>query len=109
MNELKSVKDWEELREKSKNESIIILKHSSRCPISLHSFNLVKEAEKNGLFPIPINLVIVPENREISIKIAADLDVQHQSPQAIVLKDSKILYLESHREISPEDIVKSIL
>ena len=39
-------------------------------------------------------------NRSISNKIADDLDVEHQSPQLIVLQDGKAVKSASHHSIS---------
>ena len=46
--------------------------------------------------------------REISSKIAQDLNVQHQSPQLIVLKNGEVLHHASHSDISAETLKKLV-
>ena len=46
--------------------------------------------------------------REISNKIAEVLNVWHQSPQIIVIKNGKCIYEASHFSISFKDITKNM-
>jgi bacillithiol system protein YtxJ len=43
-------------------------------------------------------------NREISNEIATLLKVEHQSPQAILVRNDEVIYVESHNGISASSI-----
>lgn len=50
-------------------------------------------------------LIDVIANRTMSMQIAEELDVEHASPQVIVLKDGKVIHTASHVAIRPASIV----
>ena len=47
--------------------------------------------------------------REISNKIAAYFNVEHQSPQIILIKNGRCIYHTSHNNISSEKIGEAVL
>ena len=49
-------------------------------------------------------MVKVIESRPVSNQIAKDLEVEHQSPQAIVLSEKKVLWHASHGTITKQRI-----
>jgi bacillithiol system protein YtxJ len=46
--------------------------------------------------------------RNVSNAIALQLGVQHESPQAILLKDGIVVYDSSHNSISVSEIAKGV-
>jgi bacillithiol system protein YtxJ len=107
MNEIKSLEEWEQLKDQSQYGPIIIFKHSITCGISGDAFNKIKRADDKGEFPVPVHLVIVQESREISNRIAQELSVKHESPQVIVIRHGAAVYDASHFAIEVPDIVKA--
>lgn len=52
--------------------------------------------------------VKVIESRPISLHIAEDLGVVHQSPQVIIIKDQNAVWDTSHRNITKEAILEHL-
>lgn len=111
------MKDWIEVTseaefynivENSAHKPQIIFKDSITCGISAHA----KERLKNGYALIEgkadFNYLNLLAFRPISNLVAQTLNVTHQSPQIIVLKDKKIVYTSSHHAISPESIAEHL-
>ena len=93
-NELKEIKQLNDVIDLSKNKKVAIFKHSTRCGIS----RAVKKAfekqfkEKDAVFYY-LDLL---KHRDISNKIASHFNVQHQSPQLLVLNNGKVIKHDSH-------------
>ena len=77
----------------------IILKHSTRCPISAAAYREF-EIFVNAGTDVPAYLVLVVENRPVSRLIAEKLEVEHASPQVILLRDGSVAWHASHWNIS---------
>jgi bacillithiol system protein YtxJ len=101
---LSSLPEWKSAIEMSSEKPVLVLKHSTRCSISvmaLDRFNRNWKPEDAELFtPLYLDLL---SYREISNAIAEDTGVEHQSPQAILLKDGIAVLSETHQAIRIED------
>jgi bacillithiol system protein YtxJ len=93
--------DFEQLLERSRQDPILIFKHSTRCAVSdaaLDEFNsFVKDADE-----IDCGLVLVIENRDVSNAIAETLRVRHESPQAIIVDGGQPVWKASHWSITAD-------
>jgi bacillithiol system protein YtxJ len=109
------MKDWTEIKseadvyniiENSTTKPQIIFKDSTSCGISAHA----KERLMDGYSQIEgkagFNYLDLLSFRPVSKFIAETLEVTHQSPQIIVLRDKKVIYATSHHSISPAGIAK---
>lgn len=87
------------------DKPFFIFKHSTQCPISAAAHDAFELFIK--LNPeVPHVAVKVIEQRELSNKIADVFGVQHQSPQAILLNGSNVLWHDSHRKLTKEEFEK---
>jgi bacillithiol system protein YtxJ len=80
----------------------VIFKHSTRCSISsmakgrLERSDVPKEADFYYLDLISY--------RQLSVRIAEEFHVHHESPQVLVIRNGKCVFDESHYSINMEDI-----
>lgn len=85
--------------EASENLPFVIFKHSTRCTIStivLNKFTVkYKDIKEFRIFKLDLI-----KYRDLSNEIAEILDVEHQSPQVIVVKNKKVIFHASHYEIN---------
>jgi bacillithiol system protein YtxJ len=97
----------EEIKQESYSQPIMILKHSTTCSISATALSRLerawKEDEAKDLKPYYLDLLRL---RPISNKIAQDFDVEHESPQVLIIKDGKSVYDASHFDIRFDEIIK---
>jgi bacillithiol system protein YtxJ len=79
----------------------IIYKHSPRCMTSLMAYRQLK-SEVSGAAnnDIPLYIVDVISNRRESQAIAQIFNVEHQSPQILVVKNGQSIYDTSHENVS---------
>ena len=88
----------EEIKSNSNQKLQLIFKHSTRCIISKMA---LKQFEKEYDFADQMDLYLLDllQNRDISNQIATNYDIQHQSPQLILIQNSKAIYNASHENI----------
>ena len=97
----------QEILSASKRKPQLIFKHSTRCAISSMAKNRL-EREWN-LENIDVWYLDLLAHRNISNQIASQLDVHHESPQAILLRDGVVIHQSSHNSISASEIKRSFL
>lgn len=100
--EISSPENLDELFEQSNEKPIVLFKHSLTCPISSDVYEEISNADAD------VNLVVVQTARNVSTAIADKTGVRHETPQAIVLKDGKVVYHASHYDVTAEDVEESV-
>jgi bacillithiol system protein YtxJ len=101
---LNTIEQWEKLKKDIiPPDELLIFKFSPVCPIS----SRVEDYLNTWLSELPEDYklkcakVDVIEAKEVSLKIAADLNIEHESPQAIWLTgDLKVKWYGSHYDIN---------
>ena len=105
---LVSVEEINTIKEISKNQSVLIFKHSTRCGISrmvIKQFDSLFNEENKQLKVYYLDLL---NFREVSSKLSEVFQVIHQSPQLLVIKNGISVYDESHYEITKVNLSKYI-
>jgi len=85
----------------------IIFKHNTTCPISKGVKSRL-EQEGDKLASAPVYIVDLIANRAISDTVAEEFNVEHQSPQLLVIKDGTCTYNEALYAITVEDTAAAI-
>lgn len=80
----------------------VIFKHSIRCSIS----SMVKSRLDRGNQPanMEFHYLDLINFRSLSNKVAEMFDVQHESPQVLLIRNGKCIYNESHNAIRLDEI-----
>jgi bacillithiol system protein YtxJ len=106
---LKASEDLDYLIQKDSFEKpVLLFKHSTRCSISSMALNRLEKSwdiDDEILQPVYLDLIAY---RDLSNKIATDLDVMHQSPQVLIVKNGKCTYQASHNQIDVETIKENV-
>ena len=105
--ELRHNEDLEQLLERSKEDRILIFKHSTQCPVSSAAYDEFMEFT-NHAQNISCGVVLVIENRKVSNSIASKLGVRHESPQAIVVENGRQKWSASHWAITADALAKAL-
>jgi len=100
---LTSPEQLEEIRIKSKEKPQVIFKHSTRCSISSMALSRLERSESvAGIDFYYLDLIAY---RNISAKIAEIFEVEHESPQLLLVRNGECIYDESHYGITMEDVI----
>ncbi len=101
---LTTVAQLDEIKDLSKENAVVIFKHSTRCSISSSAMNRVERAANDHNEDIIYYHLDLLNHRDISSEIEAQFKVIHQSPQALVIRNGECVHHSSHMEISLIDL-----
>lgn len=109
-NQLETADQLAIIKQESFEHPVLILKHSTTCSISATALGRLERSWKSeevaNLKPYYLDLL---RHRPISQQIATEFDVQHESPQVLVISNGKSVYDVSHFEIRFDQIKASLL
>lgn len=93
----------------SRTSPQFIFKHSTACPVSSAAHRrvsdyLAQHPEQAAAF----HLIKVIERRPLSLALASQVGVVHQSPQIILLHHGAAIWNTSHGNITAESISKAL-
>ena len=105
--DIRQNRDLEELLERSNTDPVIIFKHSTQCPISTQAYEEFTDFAE-GYSDVTFGAVLVIENRAISNAIAERFRVRHETPQALLIKDGRVVWHASHWSITLESLSEAL-
>ena len=104
-NALRSLDQIEDIRSESKENPVLIFKHSTRCNISRASLDRLERNWKDEeMKEVRLYFLDLISYREVSSRIAEEFDVEHESPQVLIIRDERSTYDRSHFEINYHQI-----
>lgn len=103
------ITDLDQINNIKKQEGYsLIFKHSTRCSVSMMAkrrFEMDWEAIPENTSLYFLDLI---KYRPISVQIAETFQVQHESPQILLIKDGNCVLDASHSDISAEEVAEVI-
>lgn len=106
-NKLTDISQLDEINVASNAEKIMIFKHSTRCSISSSALNRLERNwndEKDAVKIKPFYLDLIA-HRDISNGIAQKWNIEHESPQVLVIENGKCTYHNSHMGIDYNELM----
>jgi bacillithiol system protein YtxJ len=97
----------DELLARSHEAPVVLFKHSTTCPISSRAHSQMSKVSAGVVGQI--SLVIVQRARELSRRVAEQTGIQHESPQAIILRNGGVVWSASHFDITAEAVEQAVL
>jgi bacillithiol system protein YtxJ len=107
IHDLNTKQDYARLVEASHDKPALLLKHSTRCPISAsrwREFQEFAERESRADF----YRVLVIEDKVLSQYIAQDTSVTHDSPQALLFYQGRVIWNVSHWSITSASMSEAL-
>ena len=109
-NELKALDQLEEIKKESAEKLVLIFKHSTRCNVSRMQLDrLERQWQASALPNVSIFYLDLIRFRDISNAVAEMYNVEHHSPQVLLISNGKSVLDLSHFEIEYDAIRKSVL
>ena len=97
---LHSEEQLNEAVSRSHQNRVVIFKHSTRCFISKTVLRNFEKEVRNSDRKADFYFLDLLAHRGLSNRIAEQFDIEHQSPQLIVLENGKAIKDASHQSIS---------
>jgi len=101
---LASISDLDAAIAFSHTKPVLIFKHSTRCSISASALDRLGRFWDGDQVSVKTFYLDLLNHRDISDEIAARLNLEHQSPQMIIVKDGVAIFNASHGMIDFSDV-----
>lgn len=88
------------IKELSKSETILIFKHSTRCGISKMVIKRFEKLFEISMSNIKVYYLDLLSYRNISDEVGYIFQVQHQSPQLLIIRNKVAVKHASHYDIT---------
>ncbi|MDL4839377.1 bacillithiol system redox-active protein YtxJ [Aquibacillus rhizosphaerae] len=97
--DIKVIETEEQFKEiLDEKDVFILMKHSLTCPISSEA---KKEYDNFSVeTKLPLYILYVQEARELSNIISNRYHIKHESPQALLFSNKKVIWHDSHSRIT---------
>ena len=94
----------------STDRPVFVYKHSTVCPVSAQAAGHYHDfADENESAPKPrFTQILVIEHRDISNAVESRLDIRHESPQLLLLREGKVAWHASHFSITDKTIKNAL-
>ena len=106
--ELRTDSQLEQIHQESQTKSILIFKHGSRCSISRMALDRLERKwnpeETSHIKPYFLDLLSF---RETSANVARQFEVEHESPQVLIIENGQSVYDWSHLDIDYDRILEA--
>lgn len=97
---LTDVTQLDKINSESGSQPFVIFKHSKRCSISRATLDRLERNWREEELPtVKTYLLDLLTYRDISNQIAEAYEVEHESPQVLVIQNGKAIFNRSHFEI----------
>ncbi|MDT0676002.1 bacillithiol system redox-active protein YtxJ [Autumnicola musiva] len=103
-NDLTSAEQLEEIERESTERPVAILKHSTRCGISRMVLKQFEGDYKDDYDNVKLYFFDLLKHRDVSNEIASRFNVQHESPQLIILQNGNVVHHSSHQSIQVDNL-----
>ena len=96
--------DLDDALKASQDQPIVIFKHSNSCPFSARAQVQISNAKHD----VEIYGIVIQYAKDLSKEIAERLNVEHKSPQAIVVHKGKAVSDYWRSDIQEDDLKREV-
>ena len=100
--EIVSVASLDEFLAKANGSAAVLFKHSNTCGVSARAY---AEMSKLGE---PVGLITVQKARVVSDEIEKRWNVDHESPQVLIIRDGKAVWDASHSQVKAQQVESAL-
>ncbi len=76
----------------------VVFKHSNTCGVSSRAYGEMSK------LTFPVGIVVVQEARPVSAEIERRWQVNHETPQVLIIKNGKAVWNASHFQVKAEEV-----
>ena len=106
---LKHIDQLDELLDDSRTQPFLLFKHSHTCGISAEALDeLVDHLNSDRPVAVRYAMITVQTHREISNAVTAKLGIRHETPQALVIRDGRVVWTASHFRVTAKAVEAAV-
>jgi bacillithiol system protein YtxJ len=109
---LQGVDELEALLAQSEQQPLLLFKHSYTCGVSAEALDeliahLNHEAGEEST-DVRYAMVTVQTHREVSNAVSTRLGVRHETPQALLVRDGRVVWSASHFRVNADSLTRAV-
>lgn len=106
---LDKLSDLDRLLAGSADRPVLLFKHSYSCGTSLEALDqLIEHLDEARHHDTDYAVVTVQTHRDISNAVSARLGVRHETPQALLIRDGRVIWSASHFRVTADAMAKAL-
>jgi bacillithiol system protein YtxJ len=105
---LQQLDDLERLITESQAQPVLLFKHSYTCGISAEALDELITHLNEHSGDVRYAMVTVQTHRDISNAVSARLGVRHETPQALLVRDGRVVWSASHFRVNADSLTQAL-
>ena len=106
---LTTIAEVDALLDESATHPVLVFKHSLTCGTSAQALDELADHLEHGEGPhAHYALVTVQTHRDISTAISTRLGIRHETPQALLIMDGRVVWSASHIRVTAAAIASAL-
>lgn len=106
---LTRVDELDRLLAESENRPLLVFKHSYSCGTSFEALDeLIDHLNTPREDDTAYAIVTVQTHRDVSNAVEARLGIRHQTPQALLIRDRRVIWSASHFRVTAEAVAGAV-
>jgi bacillithiol system protein YtxJ len=97
---LQHLEELDVLLEESNDRLLLLFKHSLSCGTSYEALDELIDHLNEDRLPARYAMITVQTHRELSTAVAKRLGVRHETPQALLIREGRVVWSASHFRVT---------
>jgi bacillithiol system protein YtxJ len=105
---LHGLEELDRLIAASDDRLLLLFKHSYTCGVSAEALDALVAHLNDQPADVDYAMVTVQTHREVSNAVSRKLGVRHETPQALLIRDGRVVWSASHFRVTANAVVDAI-
>ena len=105
---LERLEELERLLAASESRPLLLFKHSYTCGVSAEALDELVAHINQRPADVHYAMVTVQTHREVSNEVARKLGVRHETPQALLIRNARVLWSASHFRVTADALATTL-
>jgi bacillithiol system protein YtxJ len=97
---LQHLDELDVLLAESSHRPLLLFKHSASCGTSFEALDELIDHLNDERLPARYAMITVQTHRELSTAVARRLGVRHETPQALLIREGRVVWSASHFRVT---------
>jgi bacillithiol system protein YtxJ len=102
------IEDLDRLLAQTAERPLLLFKHSLTCGTSAEALDELVDHLNEDKLDARYAIVTVQSHRELSNAVAARLGIRHETPQALLIRDGRVIWSASHFRVTAAAVQSAI-
>ena len=105
---LDGLEELDRLLAASDSRPLLLFKHSHTCGVSAEALDELVTHLNDGPVEALYAMVTVQTHRDVSNAVARKLGIRHETPQALLIRDGRVVWSASHFRVTARAVENAI-